>query len=338
MHSLSLSEGRASCVGEVGDARDNVGHVVIASEEAIKLAHEGHQGMTGAKARLSTKVWWPGMEADVEKHARSCPGCQLVGKATAPEPISSKQLLPGKWEDLAVDLLGPLPIGDYILVEVDYYTRYYEVAITTSTTSSRIIKLMDDMFAVHGLPITISSDQGPKFVSKEFEDFLEDNNISHRNVTPLWTQANGEVERQNRSMLKCMKITESEGRDWRKELTKYLKAYRTTPHSVTGVPPAEFLFGRKMGTKLPELREKSINDEKVRDRDAYKKGQTKRYADERRNVRENDITQGEQVLLRQNKTNKLSTNFETTPYEVIEKKGNSVVIQSPENVRSRRKQ
>ena len=48
--------------------------------------------------------------------------------------------------------------------------------------SSRIIKLMDDMFAVHGLPITIFSDQGPQFVSKEFEDFLEENNISHRKV------------------------------------------------------------------------------------------------------------------------------------------------------------
>ena len=122
-----------------------------------------------------------------------------------------------------------------ILVVVDYYIRYYEVAITTSTTSSQIIKLMDDMFAVHGLPITLSSDQGPQFVSKEFEDFLEDNNISYRKVTPLWAEANGEMERQNRSLLKCMKITQSEGRDWRKELTKYLKAYRMTPHSVIGL-------------------------------------------------------------------------------------------------------
>ena len=148
---------------------------------------------------------------------------------------TSTKLPPGKLQDLAVDLIGPMPTGDYILVTVDYYTLYYEVAITKSTTSSRIIKLMDDMFTVHGLPITISSDQGPQFVSKEFEDFLEDNSISHRKVTPLWAQANGEVEGQNRSLLKCMKIAQSEGQDWRKELTKYLKAYRTTHHSVTGI-------------------------------------------------------------------------------------------------------
>ena len=64
-------------------------------KKAIELAHEGQQGITGTKARLKTKVWWPGLEADVENHFRSCHGCQLVGKATAPEPISSTQLTQG---------------------------------------------------------------------------------------------------------------------------------------------------------------------------------------------------------------------------------------------------
>ena len=75
---------------------------------------------------------------------------------------------------------------------------------------------------------------------------LEDNGIEHRKTTPLWPQTNSEVERQNKSLLKRMKIAQAEGKEWKKEVCKYLVAYRSTPHTTTGVSPAELLFGRKM--------------------------------------------------------------------------------------------
>ena len=94
------------------------------------------------------------------------------------------------------------------------------------------------MFATHGLPLSIKTGNGPQFVSQEFEVYLKDNNIEHGASTPLWPQANGEVERQNRSLLKAMRVAHSEGRDWRKELQKFLLGYRSTPHTTTGVSPA----------------------------------------------------------------------------------------------------
>ena len=36
---------------------------------------------------------------------------------------------PVPWCDLVGDLLGPLPSGEYLLVVVDYCSRYFEVAI-----------------------------------------------------------------------------------------------------------------------------------------------------------------------------------------------------------------
>ena len=102
------------------------------------------------------------------------------------------------WQDLAADLLGPLPTGEYLLVVVDYFSRFFEVAITKSVTSGKIINCLEEMFATHGLPLSIKTDNGRKFVSEEFEAYLKDNNIEHRTSTPLWPQANGEVERQNR--------------------------------------------------------------------------------------------------------------------------------------------
>ena len=38
----------------------------------LSLAHEGHLGIVGTKQKLCSKVWWPGMEKDAEKHCKPC--------------------------------------------------------------------------------------------------------------------------------------------------------------------------------------------------------------------------------------------------------------------------
>ena len=93
------------------------------------------------------------------------------------------------------------------------------------------------------------------------------NDIKHRRVTPLWPQANGEVEIQNRALLKRIQIARAENKNWKDELNAYLLMHRTTPHSTTGLSPAEFMFNRKIRSKLPEISSTfdAVNDESVRD-------------------------------------------------------------------------
>lgn len=128
-----------------------------------------------------------------------------------------------------------------------------------------------------------------------------------------------------------MKIAQAEGKEWKKEIRKYLVAYRSTPHTTTGVSPAELLFGRKMRTKLPELKGESTESE-MRDRDGEMKAKAKWYADKKRNAQESDLAPGDQVLVKQERKNKLSTPFAPEPYNVVTKTGNSVVVESPEGV------
>ena len=61
--------------------------------------------------------------------------------------------------------------------------------------------------------------------------------IQLRKVTAKWPQANGEVERQNRSLLKRVESAKAERKDWKKELNVYLASYRSLPHPTTGVSP-----------------------------------------------------------------------------------------------------
>ena len=189
--------------------------------QVLALAHEGHPGIVSMKQRLRSKVWWPGIDRQAERFCKTCHGCQLVSSPVNPEPIRSTPLPRGPWQDLAIDLLGPLPSGDSVLVVVDYFSRFYEIGIMRSTTSEKII---EEVFTTHGLPLSVTSDNGPQFRSDVFERYLEDCGVEHRKTTPLWPQVNREVERQNRSLLKRMRIAQAEGKDWKKEVRKYLVA------------------------------------------------------------------------------------------------------------------
>ena len=147
------------------------------------------------KQRLRSKVWWFAIDKEAEKFCKTCHGCQLVSSPANPEPIKSTPLPSSPWQDLAIDLLGPLPSGESVLVIADYFSRYYEVElIMRSTTSEKFIECLEKIFTTHGLPQSLRSDNGPQFRSEVFERYLEDNDIEHRKTTPLWPQANGEVE------------------------------------------------------------------------------------------------------------------------------------------------
>ena len=133
---------------------------------------------------------------------------------------------------------------------------------------------------------------------------------------------------QNASLMKRIRIAEVEGQDWRRELLKYVTKYRKINHATTGRSPAELLFNRKIRGKLLELQSDHCSDLEVRDRDAEFKAKTEAYADERRNARPSYIQVGDQVLARQEKTDKLSLTCNPTPYQVVSMTGNRVVVES----------
>ena len=91
-------------------------------------------------------------------------------------------------------------------------------------------------------------------------------------MTPLWSQANGEVARQNRSLLKKIKIAQIEKRNWKEELGCFLIMNRTTPHSTTGVSPAELLLSSKLCTRIPGIEKFPEGDQVVRGKDSEAKG------------------------------------------------------------------
>ena len=90
----------------------------------------------------------------------------------------------GPCETLYIDFCGPLPSNDYLLVLIDCYSRYPEVEIIRSTQSACVIPKLDKIFAVHGIPYKIVSENEPPFNSDEFSKYSK--NIRYR-TSPYYT-------------------------------------------------------------------------------------------------------------------------------------------------------
>ena len=135
-------------------------YLKLFARELSVLAHERHQGVVKTKERLRTKVWWPGMDRDAERRCAECYGCQMVTKNVTPPPVKPTMLPKQPWEEVPVDLMGPLPSGEHLLVLVDYYSRWMEVDVIRTTSSKTIIHCLDAQFARNGLPRGLRTDNG----------------------------------------------------------------------------------------------------------------------------------------------------------------------------------
>ena len=136
-----------ACIGQVVLRGTRIVVPRTLRRRVLDLAHEGHQSIVKTKEHLSSKVWWPGIDNEAEKKCRECFGCHMVTKHV-PLPLIKPTRLPERaWQEVAVDLLGPLPTGEHLLVVVDYFSRWMEVDVLRSTTSAAVIKCLDSHFA-----------------------------------------------------------------------------------------------------------------------------------------------------------------------------------------------
>ena len=126
---------------------------------------------------------------------------------------------------------------------VDSHSKWIDVKHMSSTTADRTIDELRLIFAEHGLPEEVVSDNGPQFTSQEFKQFLAKNGIKQTLVPPYHPASNGAVERCVRLVKEGLKksMLRNEHRSLKHRLADFLLRYRTTPQSTTSVSPAELM-------------------------------------------------------------------------------------------------
>ena len=116
-------------------------------------------------------------------------------------------------DHFGIVFIGPLPSGDAVLVVVDYYSHLRN-SCHEDHQQWETIEVLKEIFARHGLPISVYSDNGRQFTSNAFAEYMQSMGKEHYRSPPAWPQANGEVERQNDSLEKRMRIAQAERKDW----------------------------------------------------------------------------------------------------------------------------
>ena len=84
-------------------------------------------------------------------------------------------LLVKPWHTLHHDFCGPFPHGEYLLVVIDAYSRFPEVDINQSTSTTAVISKLEHIFASHGYPRIIHSNNCPPFASREINEYMKEN-------------------------------------------------------------------------------------------------------------------------------------------------------------------
>ncbi|XP_070803581.1 uncharacterized protein, partial [Pituophis catenifer annectens] len=149
--------------------------VVIPSrlkEKVLTLLHEGHPGIVRMKGLARSYVWWPSMDADITEWVGKCQPCQESRSDPPTAPVREWERPQGPWSRIHIDFAGPFH-GQTFMVIVDAFSKWLEIKLMKATTTDATIRELRQLFATHGLPDILVSDNGPQFTATQFEGYLE---------------------------------------------------------------------------------------------------------------------------------------------------------------------
>ena len=112
------------------------------------------------------------MDQEIVKKVKGCDKCQSNQRAPAEAPLHPWEWPGLPWSRIHFDYAGPYK-GEMFLVVMDAYSKWLEVHRMKSITSTATIEKLREMFATHGLPATVVSDNGSNFTSSEFQEFMK---------------------------------------------------------------------------------------------------------------------------------------------------------------------
>ncbi|GKU87474.1 hypothetical protein SLEP1_g1867 [Rubroshorea leprosula] len=224
------------------------------AEYAVREIHEGvcgtHVGgKTLARKLLRHGYYWPTMVEDAQNYVKKCPTCQFnADDIHMPGEMLSSLSSPWPFAQWGVDLLGPFVKGKggctYLVVAVDYFTKWIEAKPLSTTTEKKIEEfLFNAILCRFGIPKRIVADNGPQFRAAALRSFCNDYGIE-LSLTSVYTpQSNGQAESANKIVLRGLKTRVLVARsNWVDELNKVLWSCRTTPSSATGETPFSLAY------------------------------------------------------------------------------------------------
>jgi transposase InsO family protein len=135
----------------------------------------------------------------------------------------------------------------FILVAMVHFTKWAEAVPLRNMTHQEVISFVQEHIIYRfGVPQTLTTDQGPSFMSHQFREFTESLKIKLLNSSPYYMQANGQAEANNMVLIKIIKkMIKDNPKKWHEKLSKALWAHRTSTHGAMKVTPFELVYDQE---------------------------------------------------------------------------------------------
>ncbi|MCO5581475.1 hypothetical protein L7F22_035360 [Adiantum nelumboides] len=152
---------------------------------------------------------------------------------------------------MLADFVGPIDPPatrthvQYIIVAIDYVTKWVEVRATQKADAHTTAKFLYEQVSTrYGLPIEIVSDRGKHFLNETIEHLLDEFMVIHKKSAPYHPQANDQAESTNKILKDVLtKIVSGSKTDWEMKLYSVVWAYRVAYKTAIGTTPFNMVYG-----------------------------------------------------------------------------------------------
>ncbi|XP_058767631.1 uncharacterized protein LOC131641343 [Vicia villosa] len=237
---------------------DNLLRRCVTSEESQSILwhchnspYSGHyNGLRTETKALQAGFLWPTLFKDAYHHVSSSDSCERSGGIGRPDEMPLQSFLEVEVFDCwGIDFVGQFPssfANEYILVAVDYVSKWVEAIASPKSDGKTVIKfLKKNIFSRFCTPRVLVSDGGSHFCNAPLEKVLEKYGVKHKVATPYHPQTNGQGEVLNREIKRILEKTVSSSRkDWSQKLDGALWAYCTAYKAPIGLTPFQMVYGK----------------------------------------------------------------------------------------------
>nr|GEX40178.1 reverse transcriptase domain-containing protein [Tanacetum cinerariifolium] len=193
----------------------------------------GHHGANlTANKIFDASFFWPTIYKDAYEFVKNSDSCQRQGKISQRDEMPQNSIQTCEIFDVwGIDFMGLFPSSrgnKYILVAVDYFSKWVEAKALPTNDARVVCKFLKSLFAKFGSPRAIISDRGTHFCNDQFAKIMIKYGVTHRLSTAYHPQTSGQVEVSNRGLKRILKRTIGENRaSWSNKLDDALWAFRT---------------------------------------------------------------------------------------------------------------
>nr|GEW33211.1 reverse transcriptase domain-containing protein [Tanacetum cinerariifolium] len=211
---------------------------------------EGHHGANlTAKKVFDAGFFWPTIYKDAHEFVKNCDSCQRQGKISQRDKMPQNSIQIYEIFDFwGIDFMGSFLSSrgnKYILVAVDYLSKWVEAKALPTNDARVICKFLKSLFTRFGAPRAIISDCDTHFCNDQFAKVMLKYGVTHRLSTAYHPQTSGQVEVSNHGLKRIFERTIGENRAfWSDKLDDALWAFCTAYKTPIGCTPYKLVCGK----------------------------------------------------------------------------------------------